>query len=64
MTLLLLAVAQLKVSLSCPRLGSELNAKAGEGQQTLFNTHRFHAFFTTSDLDTVTADKTHRQRHH
>ena len=39
----------------------ELNAKAGEGQQTLFDTHRFHAFFTTSDLDTVTADKTHRQ---
>ena len=27
---------------------------------TLFDTHRFHAFFTTSDLDTVTADKTHR----
>ena len=40
----------------------ELNAKAGEGQQTLFDTHRFHAFFTTTDdLDTVTADKTHRQ---
>jgi len=29
-------------------------------QPTLFDTHRFHAFFTTSDLDTVTADKTHR----
>lgn len=39
----------------------ELNAKAGAGQQTLFDTHRFHAFFTTSALDTVTADKTHRQ---
>jgi hypothetical protein len=39
----------------------ELNAKAGEGQQTLFDTHRFHAFFTTSTLDTVTADKTHRR---
>ena len=24
------------------------------------DTWRFHAFFTTSDLDTVTADKTHR----
>ena len=39
----------------------ELNAKAGAGQQTLFDTHRFHAFFTTSALDTVAADKTHRQ---
>ena len=26
----------------------------------LFDVWRFHAFFTTSDLDTVTADKTHR----
>lgn len=40
----------------------ELNGFDGEGQPTLFDTHRFHAFFTTSDLDTVTADKTHR--HH
>ncbi|MET3176375.1 UNVERIFIED_ORG: hypothetical protein ABIB52_004250 [Arthrobacter sp. UYCu721] len=39
----------------------ELNAQAGAGQETLFDTHRFHAFFTTSTLDTVTADKTHRQ---
>ena len=39
----------------------ELNRKAGEGQPTLFETHRFHSFFTTSDLDTVTADQTHRQ---
>ncbi|MDH6237490.1 IS1380 family transposase [Cryobacterium sp. CG_9.6] len=39
----------------------ELNQKATEGQPTLFDTHRFHAFFTTSDLDTVTADQTHRQ---
>ena len=38
----------------------ELNTKAGDGQATLFDTWRFHAFFTTSDLDTVTADKTHR----
>ena len=38
----------------------ELNKKAGDGQLTLFDTHRFHAFFTTSNLDTVTADKTHR----
>jgi hypothetical protein len=39
----------------------ELNAFDGERQPTLFDTHRFHAFFTTSTLDTVTADKTHRQ---
>ena len=37
----------------------ELNRKHLE-QPTLFDTHRFHAFFTTSTLDTVTADKTHR----
>jgi hypothetical protein len=30
------------------------------GQEGLFDLWRFHAFFTTSDLDTVTADKTHR----
>jgi hypothetical protein len=30
------------------------------GQATLFDTWRFHAFFTTSTLDTITADKTHR----
>jgi hypothetical protein len=30
------------------------------GQEALFDVWRFHAFFTTSDLDTVTADKTHR----
>lgn len=42
----------------------DLNAKAA-GQSTLFDTWRFHAFFTTTDpnvLDTVAADKTHR--HH
>ena len=39
----------------------ELNPFDGAGQPTLFDTHRFHAFFTTSTLDTVTADKTHRQ---
>lgn len=39
----------------------ELNPKADQGQPTLFDTHRFHAFFTTSDLDTVTADQTHRK---
>ena len=36
---------------------------AGAGQQTLFHTWRFHAFFTTTDpnlMDTVNADKTHR----
>ena len=30
------------------------------GQDGLFDVWRFHAFFTTSRLDTVTADKTHR----
>jgi len=34
--------------------------KATPGQDALFDTWRFHAFFTTSCLDTVTADKTHR----
>ncbi|HET9254077.1 MAG TPA: transposase, partial [Pseudonocardiaceae bacterium] len=43
----------------------DLNPKANQGQNTLFDLWRFHAFFTTSDpdvTDTVTADKTHR--HH
>jgi hypothetical protein len=43
----------------------DLNPKAGQGQDTIFTTWRFHAFFTTTDpavMDTVTADKTHR--HH
>jgi hypothetical protein len=34
------------------------------GQDTLFDVWRFHAFFTTADptvLDTIAADKTHRQ---
>ena len=38
----------------------ELNKKDLD-QPTLFDTHRFHAFFTTSTLDTVTADKIHRR---
>jgi hypothetical protein len=41
----------------------DLNPKAEKGQETLFDTWRFHAFFTTTDpavLDTVAADKTHR----
>ncbi len=38
----------------------DLNHRADRGQDTLFDTWRFHAFFTTGDLDTVTADKTHR----
>jgi len=37
----------------------DLNPTGG-GQATLFDVWRFHAFFTTTDLDTVTADKTHR----
>jgi hypothetical protein len=39
----------------------DLNVRAGHGQPTLFETWRFHAFFTTTTLDTVTADKTHRR---
>lgn len=38
----------------------DLNPSADDGQHSLFDTWRFHAFFTTTDLDTVTADKTHR----
>lgn len=38
----------------------ELNKKNLE-HPTLFDTHRFHAFFTTSTLDTVTADQVHRR---
>ena len=42
----------------------ELNPKQSDGQDTLFDTWRFHAFFTTTDadtLDTVAADQTHRR---
>jgi len=39
----------------------DLNPPANPAQASLFDLWRFHAFFTTSDLDTVTADKTHRQ---
>ena len=38
----------------------DLNPGKDTGQGALFDTWRFHAFFTTSDLDTVTADTTHR----
>jgi hypothetical protein len=41
----------------------DLNPHARDGQATLFDTWRFHAFFTTLSaevMDTVTADKTHR----
>ena len=38
----------------------DLNPGKANGQGALFDTWRFHAFFTTGDLDTVTADKTHR----
>ena len=37
----------------------DLNPQGG-GQEPLFDTWRFYAFFTTSDLDTVTADRVHR----
>ncbi|MBC7560108.1 MAG: IS1380 family transposase [Dermatophilaceae bacterium] len=42
----------------------DLAPTAAPGQGTLFDHWRFHAFFTTTDhevLDTVAADKTHRQ---
>ena len=39
----------------------ELNKTVTAGQGTLFDLFRFHAFFTTSTLNTVEADKTHRQ---
>ncbi len=42
----------------------ELNPKQSSGQETLFDTWRFHAFFTTTavaDLDTIAADQTHRR---
>ena len=41
----------------------DLNLAAKNGQETLFDTWRFHAFFTTTApgvADTVVADKTHR----
>ena len=41
----------------------DLNPAKNRGQDTLFDTWRFHAFFTTTDpdeYDTVAADKTHR----
>jgi hypothetical protein len=41
----------------------DLGPHAADGQATLFDTWRFHAFFTTTDpevMDTVAADKTHR----
>jgi hypothetical protein len=38
----------------------DLNPSHRDGQATLFDVWRFHAFFTTTDADTVTADKTHR----
>ncbi len=41
----------------------DLNPRSTDGQEALFDTWRFHAFFTTTDptvLDTVAADKTHR----
>ena len=42
----------------------DLNPKKHQGQDTLFTTWRFHAFFTTTaraELDTVTADQVHRR---
>jgi len=42
----------------------ELNPKKADGQETLFDTWRFHAFFTTTATDapdTVAADQTHRR---
>jgi len=42
-----------------PAGAARMNAKK-LSQPTLFDTHRFHAFFTTSTLDTITADQVHR----
>lgn len=42
----------------------ELNPKQSSGQETLFDSWRFHAFFTTTAvdvLDTVAADQIHRR---
>jgi len=42
----------------------DLNPKKADGQTTLFDTWRFHAFFTTTPsdaADTVTADQIHRR---
>ncbi len=38
----------------------DLNHRSGDGQTTLFDIWRFHALFSITDLDTITADKTHR----
>lgn len=38
----------------------ELNKKDLQ-HPTLFDTHRFHAFFTTPTLDTVIVDQVHRR---
>ncbi len=38
----------------------DLHQSIDTGQATLFDTWRFHAFFTTTDADPVTADKIHR----
>ena len=41
----------------------DLNPRAKDGQESLFDTWRFHAFFTSTDpalLDTLAADVTHR----
>jgi hypothetical protein len=35
----------------------DLNQSSDNGQATLFDVWRFHAFFTTTDADTVTADR-------
>jgi hypothetical protein len=40
----------------------DLNPHEGGRQTMLFGRWQFHAFFTTGELDAVTADKTHR--HH
>lgn len=38
----------------------DLNPHADAGQPTIFDTYRFHAFFTTGTLDPVASDKIHR----
>jgi hypothetical protein len=38
----------------------DLNPAPADGPHSVFDTWRLHAFFTTADVDTVTADQTHR----
>ncbi|MBM7470642.1 hypothetical protein JOE66_000276 [Subtercola frigoramans] len=46
----------------CPRASDRATHPGADLERpTLFDTHRFHALFTTPALDTVTADQVHRR---